>query len=137
MNQPVRPDMSWVLNELVEFPAARHAVLLSADGMRMAASSEVTADLADQISATAAGMQSLSRNASDFVGTGAVTWHQTMVQYDGGYLFLIAASATSFLVASATNDVDVFAFSEAMSKIVERLRPSLAADPRVRQGELG
>ncbi|MFI9210323.1 roadblock/LC7 domain-containing protein [Streptomyces sp. NPDC053253] len=137
MNQSARPDLSWILDELVDFPGARHAVVLSADGMRMAASREVTADLADKISATGSGMQSLSRNAADFVGADAITWHQTMIHYDGGYLFLVAASTSSYLVASATNDVDVLAFSDRMAKVVERLGPALAADPRQRQDELG
>ncbi|MFG3403833.1 roadblock/LC7 domain-containing protein [Streptomyces sp. NPDC048142] len=137
MNQSALPDLSWILDELVEFPAARHAVLLSADGMRMAASPEVTADLADKISATGSGIQSLSRNAAQFVGGDAVTWHQTMIQYDGGYLFLVAASTTSYLVASATIDVDVLAFSDRMAKVVERLGHALAAGPRQQQDELG
>ncbi|MEU7072927.1 roadblock/LC7 domain-containing protein [Streptomyces narbonensis] len=137
MNQSTRPDLSWILDELVNFPAARHAVVLSADGMRMAASREVTADLADKISATGSGIQSLSHNAADFVAVGAITWHQTMIQYDGGYLFLVAASSTSYLVASATIDVDVLAFSDRMAKVVDRLGPALAAGPRQQQDELG
>ncbi|MFJ3169237.1 roadblock/LC7 domain-containing protein [Streptomyces roseus] len=136
MKNYARPDLSWILDELVDFPGARNAVVLSADGMRMTASHEVTVDLADNMSAVASGMQSLSRNAASFVGPGAVTWHQTMVQYDGGYLFLVAASATSYLVTSASSDVDVLAFSDRMASVVERLGASLAAESRQRQDEL-
>jgi predicted regulator of Ras-like GTPase activity (Roadblock/LC7/MglB family) len=132
-----RPDLSWILDELVEFPHARRAVVLSADGLRTATSRDVTPEMADRISATASGLQSLSRNAADFIGDKRTPWQQTMVQYGDGYLFVIAAGSGSFLVASAGIEVDVLAFSDRMAKVIERLGPALAVAPRQRQGELG
>ncbi|MEV5010590.1 roadblock/LC7 domain-containing protein [Streptomyces sp. NPDC055692] len=133
----ITADLSWILDDLVNFPSARNAVVLSADGLRMAASSDVTDELADHISATASGMQSLSRNAATFVGYDVTPWQQTMIQYRGGYLFLVAASDRSYLVASAQADVDIVAFSDRMAKVVERLGPALGVAPRNSEDERG
>ncbi|MEU3171811.1 roadblock/LC7 domain-containing protein [Streptomyces sp. NPDC086080] len=132
-----RADLAWILDDLVDFPSAQNAVVLSADGLRMTASRDVTDELADHISATASGMQSLSRNAATFVGDDVTPWQQTMIQYRGGYLFIIAASDRSYLVASAQADVDIVAFSDRMAKVVERLGPALGVAPRKGEDERG
>jgi predicted regulator of Ras-like GTPase activity (Roadblock/LC7/MglB family) len=130
-------DLTWILDDLIDFPGARHAVVLSADGLRMAVSRDVTDDIADHISATASGMQSLSRNAAAFVGDDVIPWQQTMIQYRGGYLFLVAASDRSYLTASAQTDIDIVAFSDRIAKVVERLGSALGVAPRQRGGERG
>ncbi|MEU8544794.1 roadblock/LC7 domain-containing protein [Streptomyces sp. NPDC048717] len=135
-NQP-RPDLEWILNELVEFPAARHAVVLSADGLCMVRSKKTDRDQADRIAATASGLQSLSGAAAGFVGEDAGPWQQSMVQYRGGMLFLVAAGAGSHLVASAGGDVDITAFADAMAKTIQRLGTEFAAGPRQAQGARG
>ncbi|GHJ36873.1 roadblock/LC7 domain-containing protein [Streptomyces sp. TS71-3] len=129
------PDVSWILDELVKAPHARHAVLLSADGLQRAASSEVKPDVADRVSAIASGMQSLSRNGGDFVSAKPTAWQQTMVQFQDGFLFVIAAADGAYLVASAGPDVDVSAFSYDMAKMVERLGDEMAVAPREPQAE--
>ncbi|MFD8262835.1 roadblock/LC7 domain-containing protein [Streptomyces griseoluteus] len=127
-----RPDLSWILNDLVTAPHARHAVLLSADGLQVAASEGVNRDLADKVSALASGVQALSRNGAEFVGSGDTPWQQTMVSYKGGFLFVIAAAQGSFLAASAGSEVDISAYGYRMTKAVERLGAELAVAPRQR-----
>jgi predicted regulator of Ras-like GTPase activity (Roadblock/LC7/MglB family) len=129
--------VSWILDELVKAPHARHAVLLSADGLQRAASAGVHPDMADRVSAIASGMQSLSRSGGDFVSERETAWQQTMVQFEDGFLFVIAAADGAYLVASAGPDVDISAFSYDMAKIVERLGAELAVAPRRPQAELG
>ena len=124
------PDVSWILDELMKAPHARHAVLLSADGLQRAASAGVNTDTADRVSAIASGMQSLSRNGGDFVSEKPTAWQQTMVQFEDGFLFVIAAADGAYLVASAGRDVDIAAFSYDMAKMVERLGDELAVEPR-------
>ncbi|WP_019070760.1 roadblock/LC7 domain-containing protein [Streptomyces hokutonensis] len=125
-----RPDLSWILDELVKVPHARHAVLLSADGLAMSASDGVGRVLAERIAATTTGLQSLSRNGAEFVSDLDTPWQQTMVQYRDGYLFVIAAGNGSFLVASAGTAVEIDHFSYTMADIVKRLSDALAVDPR-------
>ncbi|WP_330455710.1 roadblock/LC7 domain-containing protein [Streptomyces sp. NBC_00820] len=137
MTSSVRPDLSWIVDNLVQFPHARHAVVLSSDGLPMVASQDVEQDLADQISATASGLQSLSRNAARFVGDETTPWQQTMVSYRGGFLFIIAAGNGCFLVASADSDVDIAAFSYQMTDVVKRLGTELSVGPRQLRAEHG
>ncbi|MGW4788585.1 roadblock/LC7 domain-containing protein [Streptomyces sp. NPDC004230] len=130
MSHP-RPDLSWILDDLVSAPHALHAVLLSADGLQVAASEKVDRDLADKVSALASGVQALSRNGSEFVGSNTA-WQQTMVSYKDGFLFVIAAAQGSFLAASARSEVDIAAYGYRMTKAVERLGAELAVAPRQR-----
>lgn len=129
-NYKVRPDLGWLLDELVAAPEARNAILLSADGLMTASSQNLDRDLADRVAAMASGMQSLSRSGAQFVEPGGSPWEQTMALYQHGYLFTIAAAAGSFLIASAGRDVDVAAFSHQMALTVKRLGKELAVAPR-------
>ncbi|MEV3998997.1 roadblock/LC7 domain-containing protein [Streptomyces halstedii] len=130
MSTPAAADLSWILNELAAFPHARHALLLSADGLRTAASKDVGRDLADKIAASASGLQSLSRQAAALVAQDDTPWQQTMIQYKDGFLFLIAAGRGSYLVASAGPDVDVLVFSDEMARAVRRLGEVMGVAPR-------
>ncbi|MCX4853693.1 roadblock/LC7 domain-containing protein [Streptomyces canus] len=125
-----RPDLAWILDGLVNAPHARHALLLSADGLPVAHSDGCHTDLADKIAATVSGLQALSRSGGLFVSDENTTWQQTMVQYGAGYLFVIAAGSGAHLVASAGADVDIAGFSYRMADIVKRLPEALAVAPR-------
>ncbi|WP_406129745.1 roadblock/LC7 domain-containing protein [Streptomyces sp. NBC_00989] len=131
----VRPDLSWVLDELVKAPEARHAVLLSADGLAMAASKDVGDVLADTIAASTSGLQALSRNCAQFVSDQDTPWQQTMVQYRDGFLFVITAGNGSFLVASAGMHVEVANFSYLMADTVKRLGDAMAVEARQHTGQ--
>ncbi|RRR69511.1 roadblock/LC7 domain-containing protein [Streptomyces sp. RP5T] len=126
----IRTDLSWILNELVTAPHARHALLLSADGLTVAISDGVDRDLADRVAATVSGLQSLSRSGAEFVKDGGTLWQQTMVQYGDGYLFVVAAGSGAHLVASAGDLVDIGPFSYRMADTVKRLHEPLSVSPR-------
>lgn len=61
-------DLSWMLDSALEVPEARHAILVSADGLLMARSKDVGKDHGDTVAAAMSGMQSLSRTVADFCG---------------------------------------------------------------------
>ncbi|MFK0017001.1 roadblock/LC7 domain-containing protein [Streptomyces sp. NPDC091027] len=124
------PDINWILNDLVKFAGARHAVVLSADGLMVAASADVGRDLADTVSAIASGMQSLSRAGGKFVQGEPTAWQQTMVSYTDGYIFILAADEGSYLVVSAGQDADVEGLSYRMGKTIDSLGPALRVAPR-------
>ncbi|MFJ8691961.1 roadblock/LC7 domain-containing protein [Streptomyces roseolilacinus] len=131
------PNLDWILNELVTTSRARHAVLLSADGLAVAASADVDRNLADTVSAIASGMQSLSRSGAQFVSDAPTPWEQTMVSYRDGFLFVLAAGAGSYLVVSAAKDVDVEGLSFQMAKTIDRLGSGLGVAPREPQTGIG
>ncbi|MDH6604530.1 putative regulator of Ras-like GTPase activity (Roadblock/LC7/MglB family) [Streptomyces sp. SAI-208] len=121
-----RSNLNWILDQLVTAPHARHALVLSSDGLTVGASENVQRDLADQIAASVSGLQSLSRSGGVFVADEDTVWQQTMVQYADGFLFVIAAGSGTYLVASAGKDVDIAAFSYRMEDTVKRLSDALS-----------
>ena len=82
--------LDWLLDELVQrVPAARQAVVLSADGLLLGASAELDRSDAEHLCALAAGFSSLARGASRHVDGGPV--RQTVVEMEAAYLFVTAA----------------------------------------------
>lgn len=84
-------DLNRVLDDLVRrVPEARHAIMLSADGLLMAASAALDRDTGENLSAVVAGIQALADAASRQSGGGAV--RQTIVEMEAALLFVTASS---------------------------------------------
>ncbi|MFF8592134.1 roadblock/LC7 domain-containing protein [Streptomyces sp. NPDC015220] len=126
----MKPDLSWVLNDVLNVRGARHAILVSADGLLMERSSEIGRDEAETNAAAMSSMQSLSRAVAGFVGGGKGVWKQTLLEYDGGWIFLIAAGSGAYLAVSAALDVDMELMSIRMQQQVAALGRALSAQPR-------
>lgn len=95
-------DLSWMLDGVLEIPGALHAVLVSADGLLMASSKGVGRDHADTVAAAMSGVQSLSRSIGFFCDGSDLKWRQTLVEFDGGWVFLISAGDGAYLAVSAS-----------------------------------
>ncbi|MEV0641767.1 roadblock/LC7 domain-containing protein [Streptomyces sp. NPDC050619] len=130
----MNPDLSWVLNGVLEVRGARHAILVSADGLLMQRSDDISRDEAEKNAAAMSSIQSLCRAVSGFVGGGQGTWKQTLVEFDGGWIFLVAAGSGAYLAVSAALDVDMEAMSFRMQKTVSALREAMSAAPRQSAG---
>ncbi|MER7551558.1 MULTISPECIES: roadblock/LC7 domain-containing protein [Streptomyces] len=127
----MNPDLSWVLNDLLQVPGARHAILVSADGLLLANSSEIGRDDAETVAAAMSSMQSLSRAVAPFIGTREPgRWRQTLLEYEDGWIFLIAAGAGAYLAATAAADVDMEAMSFRMQQQVTALGKAMTTPPR-------
>lgn len=133
----ISQDLSWILEDLVaNAPGARHAVLLSADGMRRGATSGMDADLADTISAGMSGLQSLSRATARFAGpTDSPQWQQTVIEFRHGWIFLIAAGNGAYLAVAAAPEVDIQDITFRMHQLVARLGRELVTPLREMAGE--
>lgn len=123
-------DLSWVLNDVLEVRGARHAVLVSGDGLLLQRSDDISRDDAETNAAAMSSMQSLSRAVSGFVGSGNGVWKQTLLEYDGGWIFLSAAGQGAYLAVSAAPDVDMEAVSFRMQKTVVALSKAMSVAPR-------
>ncbi|MEO3923793.1 roadblock/LC7 domain-containing protein [Micromonosporaceae bacterium B7E4] len=122
-------DLSWLLDDLVErVPSAQQAVLLSADGLLMAASRDLGQEAAEHMAAMAAGFQSLAKGASRHFQAGPV--RQTVIEMESAFLFVTAAGQGACLavLASAASDIGVIAYEMAM--LVTRVGQSLSAPSR-------
>ncbi|ASY35207.1 MULTISPECIES: roadblock/LC7 domain-containing protein [unclassified Streptomyces] len=127
-------DLSWVLNDVLEVRGARHAILVSGDGLLLQRSDEISRDDAETNAAAMSSMQSLSRAVAPFVGAGNGFWKQTLLEYDGGWIFLIAAGSGAYLAVSAAVDVDMEAVSFRMQKTVTALAKAMSIAPRTDNG---
>lgn len=123
-------DLTWLLDDLVERVAeARHAVLLSTDGLLIAASRDLSREDADHISAVAAGFQSLARGAGRHFGAGTV--RQTIIEMDTAFLFVTAAGHGANLAVVGTADSDVGLIAYEMAMLVTRVGQYLSTPSRV------
>jgi predicted regulator of Ras-like GTPase activity (Roadblock/LC7/MglB family) len=125
-------DMSWMVRDIVDnVPLARHAVVLSADGLPRGATDGLTERDVKTISAAMSGMQSLSRATAHFVGPAQEQqWNQTVIEFSHGWVFLIGAGQGAYLAAAAEPDVDLQQLSFRMNRLVARLGSNLTSPPR-------
>ncbi len=125
--------LSWMVQDIVaNVPKARHAVVLSADGVPRGSTDSLTRADVGTVSAAMAGMQSLSRATAHFAGPSPDRdWIQTVIEFQHGWVFLIEAGQGAYLAAAAEPDVDMEQLSFRMNRLVARLGNKLTAPPRV------
>jgi predicted regulator of Ras-like GTPase activity (Roadblock/LC7/MglB family) len=103
-------------------------VAVSADGLLLAQSRGLPEDRADQLAAIAAGVVSLTQGTARYFNGGGVL--QTIVEMDGGYLFLMSISDGSCLAVLASRTCDVGQVGYEMALLVERVGQALSPAPR-------
>ncbi|GAA3015730.1 roadblock/LC7 domain-containing protein [Streptosporangium longisporum] len=120
-----------MLNDIVNLPEVRHAIVLTADGLLDAHSAGITREQAEVYAAAASALQSLSRNlAGPCLGDPRTSWHQTMVEFANGYVIVIAAGAGSYLAVSCTGAADLQVIAYQMHKTVDQLGREMTSPPR-------
>lgn len=111
-------SLTWLVNNFVaEVPGVTHAVVVSADGLLLIASDELTDERAQQLSAVASGARSLAETTSRLFSLGAT--RQTIVRMERGYLFVMAISDGSCLAALASAGCDMKIVAYQMTLLVE------------------
>ncbi|MGJ5806156.1 roadblock/LC7 domain-containing protein [Streptomyces europaeiscabiei] len=130
--------LTWLMEGLLErTPGARHALVLSRDGLRLCRTPELTVDRADQLSAIAAGIQSLSHGASLEFGDGSGGVRSAMAEFHGGVLFIVEAGEGAHLAVVTDEEADAGLVGHNMSELVEQLGEHLSAKPRHPTGPTG
>lgn len=123
--------LTWLIEGLLErTPGARHALVLSRDGLKLCHTPELSTDQADQLAAIAAGIQSLSQGASVEFGDGSGGVRSAMTEFHGGVLFIVEAGHGAHLAVIAAEDADPGLIGHHMNEMVEQLGEHLRADPR-------
>jgi predicted regulator of Ras-like GTPase activity (Roadblock/LC7/MglB family) len=122
-------ELNWLLDSLVNQVAQVHqAVVLSSDGLLVGASTGLTRENAEHLSAVAASFQSLARSAGRQFGGGAV--RQTIVEMDQAFLFVTAAGSGACLAVLAGSDADVGLIAYEMAMLVKRVGQHMSTLPR-------
>ena len=122
-------DLNWLLENMVAtVERVRHAVLLSGDGLPMAASPGLRPDEMDRLAALASGVQSLARGAGQELKAGEV--RQTIIEMDLALLFIVAAGHGTCLTVVADIEADAGQVAYEMTILVKRVGVHMVADPR-------
>lgn len=115
-----RESLDWLVTKFAdEVSGVAHAILVSADGLLMAASSRMPTERADQLAAVASGLASLATGASQLFDGGHVL--QSVVEMEHGYLLLMRVGDGSNLATLATRSCDIGQIGYEMAILVERV----------------
>ena len=128
---PVQPSQfGWLVDSFVQqVPGVAHAVVVSADGLLLVASSGLPRERADQLAAVTSGLVSLTQGAARCFEAGGVV--QTVVEMERGIVLTMAISDGSSLAVLASPSCDIGLIGYEMTLLVDRagklLTPELRA----------
>lgn len=129
--QSPQDRFGWLVDDFAErVPGVAHAVVVSADGLLLTASSRLPIDRADQLAAVASGLISLTQGAARCFEAGAV--RETVVEMERGVMLLMSISDGSCLAVLAAPGCDIGQVAYEMTLLVDRvgqlLTPELRAE---------
>src|SRR6202046_2561677 len=129
-------QLSWLLDNLGhQVEHVQQALVLSRDGLVVAASQSLTREDGEHLSALAAGVQSLARGTGLRFKGGEV--RQTIIEMEHAFLFVIAAGKGTCLAVLTSADPNVGVIAYEMAMLVRRMGKDLAAEPRFHGDEAG
>jgi predicted regulator of Ras-like GTPase activity (Roadblock/LC7/MglB family) len=115
-----RSALDWLVTEFTrQVPGVAHAVLVSVDGLLVAASELLPAERADQLAAVTSGLASLSTGAAQLFDGGRVL--QSVVEMQNGYLLIMRVGDGSHLAVLAAGNAEVGQVGYEMATLVERV----------------
>ena len=113
-------QLDWLLVDFVRSTAGtRHALVVSADGLRLAGSEAIGAGLGDQLAAVTSGLLSLAQGVAASFASGPV--RQTIVEMAGGYLLVSSISEGSMLAVFAERACDMGMIGYEMTLLAARV----------------
>jgi predicted regulator of Ras-like GTPase activity (Roadblock/LC7/MglB family) len=122
-------QLDWLLDDLTaRVPEVSTAVILSRDGLAIAASGSLTRENSEFLSAAAAGFQSLAKGTSQRFDGGMV--RQTVVEMEFVILFIMAAGEGSCLAVLASQGADLGQVAYEMTLLLRQVGDHLAVAQR-------
>jgi predicted regulator of Ras-like GTPase activity (Roadblock/LC7/MglB family) len=123
-------DLTWLLDDLVSrVNETKHAIVLSADGLLMAASKGFQTDDAEHLAAVASGIQSLAKGAGERFGGGTV--RQTIVEMQNAFLLVTVAGKGACLAVLSSEHADVGLIAYEMAMLVTSVDEHLTSPKRL------
>lgn len=124
-------NVNWLVNNFVgRVPGVTEAVVVSSDGLPIAASEGIDRDGVDRFAAVSSGLIGLAYGAAGRFGGGAVT--EVIVEMEHAFLFVTGISDGSLLSVKATAGADVGLVAYEMAVLVDKagavLSPELRAE---------
>jgi predicted regulator of Ras-like GTPase activity (Roadblock/LC7/MglB family) len=122
-------QLSWLLDDLAgRVEPIRQAVILSRDGLVVAASQDLSQEDGEHLSALAAGVQSLARGAGRHFHGGEV--RQTIIEMESAFLFIMAAGEGTCLAVLSSGSASVALVAYEMAMLIRRMGKYLGTPPR-------
>ena len=124
-------NINWLINNFVErVSGVQEAVVVSSDGLPMAASTGLDRASADRFAAVSSGLIGLAYGAAGRFGGGAV--NEVIVEMENAFIFVTGISDGSSLAVVASSQCDVGLVGYEMALLVEKagnvLTPELRAE---------
>ena len=125
-------SLDWLVTNFArEVPGVSHAVLVSVDGLLIAASEQLPRERADQLAAVTSGLASLAAGAAQLFEGGQVL--QSVVEMANGYLLVMRVGDGSQLATLAAPTCDIGQIGYEMAVLVERVGNVVSASRRAPQ----
>jgi uncharacterized protein len=122
-------QLDWLLVQFVRgTPGVRHGLVVTGDGLRLAASEQMETGFADRLSAVTSGLVSLAQTVAQAFGAGPM--EQTIVEMHGGYLFVTPISGSSALAVFTDRQCDIGLVGYEMTLLAERVGHALTPAAR-------
>ncbi len=113
-------SLDWLVSNFArDVPGVAHAILVSVDGLLVAASEHLPEERADQLAAVSSGLASLANGAAQLFDGGQVL--QSVVEMQNGYLLLMQVGDGSHLATLASTSCDIGQIGYEMAVLVERV----------------
>ena len=125
----VTRDWGYLLDDLcARVPGVRHALAVSGDGLKIAMSSHLPEENADQLAAFTSGLASLTTGAAGIMAGGVV--EQNVTEMTGGYLIVMRIDHKSILTVLAAKDCELGQVTYEMATLIERIAETITPDVR-------
>jgi uncharacterized protein len=122
-------QLGWLLDNFVDqVEHIQQALILSTDGLVVAASRGLAQEDGEHLSALAAGVQSLARGAGQHFHGGEV--RQTIVEMEFAFLLVSAAGRGTCLAVLTSADPNVGLVAYEMAMLVRRMGKYLGSESR-------
>lgn len=129
--RPGQSDLDWLLEDFVDrVPGASSAEVVTADGLVLCVSAQISGESADQLAAITSGLASLTDGAAQFFAAGKV--RQLIVEMEEGFLFVARVSDGSVLALMCKSDCDIGLIGYEMSLLIGRIGDVLTPELRAR-----
>ncbi|MFI0940528.1 roadblock/LC7 domain-containing protein [Streptomyces sp. NPDC021020] len=131
-------DMSWVLEHLRKEKGVLHAVLFSADGLVLAATSDIERPVAERTAANACAAFALGRSISEFAEIEGTSPHRIIIDLPDHCILVFSAghgTALAVAVDAEMTSPEVAVASAATIKAINGLRDALSARERRRAAD--
>ena len=122
-------DLNWLLDDLItRTVGARHAVVLSTDGLCIGRSRDLNRDDGEHLAAMASAFQSLARGAGRHFDGGRV--RQTVVELERLFVLVTEAGNGTCFALIAADDADIGMVAYEMNLMAKKTDAHLVVSPR-------